>query len=264
MVWMPYNNLARRRRVFRHLVHLLSVKEVSFMDKDLVFLSCCSNQELEFLFQIITTKGSLTEFVTTSKEYKKYGKDYQRYTALLANEILDFGSNTFWFQKTYHDVAKDACRKAGVDCQSSDSTETIEMKLLSSLMNRAWKSMTEEQQKKFIECSGNHGRAVYDVLGRIGSSAFYTLCRNSGLFSYHMTYLIANELSYLVLKRGLSFSANVTLLKTVASLTGPISPIGWIITGVWTIADIAGPAYRVTVPAVAWIGCLRNIKKYQH
>ena len=38
-------------------------------------------------------------------------------------------------------------------------------------------------------------------------------------------------------------------------LTGPI---GWVITGLWTAIDIAGPAYRVTIPAVIEIVVLRQ------
>ncbi|WRC94931.1 flagellar biosynthesis protein FlgG [Helicobacter pylori] len=34
-------------------------------------------------------------------------------------------------------------------------------------------------------------------------------------------------------------------------------PVGWIITGVWTAIDIAGPAYRVTVPACVLVAALR-------
>ncbi|MUU32146.1 hypothetical protein F7210_07185, partial [Helicobacter pylori] len=37
-------------------------------------------------------------------------------------------------------------------------------------------------------------------------------------------------------------------------LTGPV---GWIITGVWTAIDIAGPAYRVTIPACIVVTTLR-------
>ena len=37
-----------------------------------------------------------------------------------------------------------------------------------------------------------------------------------------------------------------------------IGPIGWAITSIWTIIDIAGPAYRVTIPACIQIAYMRN------
>ena len=38
-------------------------------------------------------------------------------------------------------------------------------------------------------------------------------------------------------------------------------PVGWALTGAWTLTDVAGPAYRVTIPAVIQIALLR--KTYQ-
>lgn len=37
-----------------------------------------------------------------------------------------------------------------------------------------------------------------------------------------------------------------------------MGPIGWVLTALWTIVDIAGPAYRVTVPAVIQIAYIRQ------
>ena len=47
------------------------------------------------------------------------------------------------------------------------------------------------------------------------------------------------------------------LFEVVVVTTGPI---GWALTGAWTAFDLAGPAKRVTVPAVIQIAVLR--KKY--
>jgi uncharacterized protein YaaW (UPF0174 family) len=34
--------------------------------------------------------------------------------------------------------------------------------------------------------------------------------------------------------------------------------IGWVITGLWTAIDIAGAAYRITIPAVIHVAALRQ------
>jgi len=60
--------------------------------------------------------------------------------------------------------------------------------------------------------------------------------------------------------RGLSFAGGAALTRSMAILTGPI---GWAITGVWTAVDIAGPAYRVTIPAVIQIAALRQKYLYE-
>ncbi|PDX03191.1 flagellar biosynthesis protein FlgG [Helicobacter pylori] len=53
----------------------------------------------------------------------------------------------------------------------------------------------------------------------------------------------------------MSLGANAALTRGLSILTGPV---GWIITGVWTAIDIAGPAYRVTVPACILVTTLRK------
>lgn len=39
-------------------------------------------------------------------------------------------------------------------------------------------------------------------------------------------------------------------------------PIGWALTGLWALMDIAGPAYRVTIPVVIQVAFLRAKLKY--
>jgi hypothetical protein len=37
-----------------------------------------------------------------------------------------------------------------------------------------------------------------------------------------------------------------------------LGPIGWAVTALWTLADLASPAYRVTVPCVVQIAYIRR------
>ncbi|MDY2964685.1 MAG: DUF3944 domain-containing protein [Megasphaera massiliensis] len=234
------------------------------MDKDLAFLYRCSNDELEFLFQILTTKGSLSEFITTSPEYKKYGKDYRQYVELLATEVQDFGSNTFWFRKDYYTVAKAACKKSGASCNSLDSIEEIESKMLAHMMGKAWGKLSEKDRNVFIDSCGYSGRDVRNFLAKKGVYSFFGyLLKNGGMASYQTSLIIANAVARQTLNRGISTLAGttatgLTLGRLASIFTGPV---GWALTAGWTVLDIAGPAYRVTIPAVAYIGCLRNIKK---
>ncbi|EGC2389073.1 hypothetical protein H9I54_005277, partial [Escherichia coli] len=54
--------------------------------------------------------------------------------------------------------------------------------------------------------------------------------------------------------RGLTLAGNQILVKALSILTGPI---GWAITAAWTIVDVGGTAYRVTIPAVIQVAVLR-------
>ncbi|WP_373454404.1 flagellar biosynthesis protein FlgG [Helicobacter pylori] len=52
----------------------------------------------------------------------------------------------------------------------------------------------------------------------------------------------------------------VTLKKTLGILAGPI---GWVITDTLVSINLAGPAYRVTVPACVLIATLRLKQKVE-
>ena len=244
------------------------------MDKDLAFLTRCSNEELEFLFQILIDRGSKTEFITCSEEYNKYGADYQQYVDLLVKEVLDFGSNTFWFREDYHTVAQDACKKSGVSCNSSDSSEAIEKKLCAHLMGETWKSLSADTQMAFIEGLGYSSETNRALLKQAGYAIFYELFKRGGLASYQMSAMLINSLALEVSKKEIPFAVNALVMPVasraaagsavttaLSGLSGILAgPLGLVLTAAWSIG---GPAYRVTVPAVTYIGCLRNMKKYR-
>ncbi|WP_211239022.1 ubiquinol-cytochrome C chaperone family protein [Desulfonatronum lacustre] len=82
-----------------------------------------------------------------------------------------------------------------------------------------------------------------------------------GFKSYQHTLIIVNAIMKALIGRDLSFAGNVALTRTMVIFTGPI---GWIITGLWTAIDIAGPAYRVTIPAVIQVAALRQKYLYEN
>jgi len=69
-------------------------------------------------------------------------------------------------------------------------------------------------------------------------------------------YTIANAVSRAIIGKGLKPLANAALARWAAFLTGPI---GWAITVLWTLLDLGGPAYRVTIPCVIHIAMLRQL-----
>ncbi len=61
-------------------------------------------------------------------------------------------------------------------------------------------------------------------------------------------------LSEILLTRGIVIIGMGTLSRGLGVLLGPIC---WIMLTGWTVWDLMGPAYRVTVPAVVQIACMR-------
>lgn len=74
--------------------------------------------------------------------------------------------------------------------------------------------------------------------------------------AYKIALIVANAIAKAILGRGLSLAANAGIVRTISIFAGPI---GWLITGLWAAMDIAGPAYRVTIPAVIQVAFLRQV-----
>ncbi|WP_164962571.1 GTP-binding protein [Rubrivivax sp. JA1026] len=97
---------------------------------------------------------------------------------------------------------------------------------------------------------------VRDVPLAAGSAVLMPLLLRQfgGFATYRFAVIIANMVSRALLGSGLSLATNVVLTRTVGTLLGPI---GWIATGAWLAIDLAGPAFRKTVPSVLYIAALR-------
>lgn len=67
--------------------------------------------------------------------------------------------------------------------------------------------------------------------------------------------IIANAILKVLIGRGFTLTGNALLMRTMATLTGPI---GLAMTAIWTILDVGGAAYRVTIPAVIQVAALRS------
>ncbi|NMU82567.1 hypothetical protein HKB16_06685, partial [Vibrio parahaemolyticus] len=74
-------------------------------------------------------------------------------------------------------------------------------------------------------------------------------------YSYQLTLIIANQIAKAILGRGLMLATNAGLVRVASVLAGPV---GWAISGIWAAIDIAGPAYKVTIPCVIHVAMLRK------
>jgi uncharacterized protein YaaW (UPF0174 family) len=82
----------------------------------------------------------------------------------------------------------------------------------------------------------------------------------AGFLAYRIAVIVANATAKQVLGRGLTFAANTALTRGLAVFIGPI---GWIVSGLWAGYDLAGPAFRITLPCCCHIAYLRQAKKYR-
>ncbi len=83
-----------------------------------------------------------------------------------------------------------------------------------------------------------------------------TLFKAGGSHSYALAVSVADAIVRQTLGHDLSsVVGKVALKKTLGILAGPI---GWVITGALVSVNLAGPAYRVTVPACVLVATLRK------
>lgn len=236
-------------------------------DHDLEFLGKLNNEELEVIVKILTTdedgSSRMTETLTSSDEYKKYSSNYSKYWQRIAEEIQTFGGNSFanMFRGggvKYEEILKDVCDKMKVNYNDKSSTQTIEQNLLMKVLENSISQMNEEELKEALKSVDIQTTSITDFKGQAGTMLLQAMIKQGGFKSYQIAVIIANAVSKAILGRGLTFAANSSLTKAMSVFAGPI---GWAITGIWTAIDLAGPAYRITVPIAIEIACLRIISQ---
>ena len=236
-------------------------------DKDLEFLKNCTSSDLDVLVEILTKDkdGSVrfTENLTTNDRYKSHNPDHHCYWDLIADELQRFGANTFMTMfrggegVLYKEVLIDACDKMKVNYNKSASIEVIEMNLLMKILTDSMENMTADQLKEIAE---DLDLNTTDFSSQAVIAAIQAGVRFSGFAAYQVALIVANAVAKAVIGRGLTFATNTVLTRTIGIFAGPI---GWAITALWTVVDIAGPAFRITMPCVIQIAFLRAKIKYQ-
>lgn len=182
---------------------------------------------------------------------------------MIAAEVQCFGANSFAtiFRGgkgvEYKEVLIDVCEKMKVNFNKASSVETIEQNLLMKILKDSLDKMSTAEVRQLAESLGVKNFNVITAESLVGG--FQTIFKMGGFKSYQLTAIIVNAVMKALIGRGLSFAATGTLMRAASVLTGPI---GWAITGIWTAVDLAGAAYRVTIPAVIQIAFLRQKVKY--
>lgn len=237
-------------------------------DADLEFLGQMESKDLNDLVYCLThdKDGDVktTEELTMNELYKNHYPDHQKYWEIIAAEIQCFGANTFMtvFRGgkgvEYKEVLMDVCDKMKVNYNKSSSVEKIEGNLLMKILEDALEKMSPEELRELAEATGVKNTSGITAETMVG--VFQAVFRMGGFKSYQLTLIVVNAISRALIGRGLTFAGNAALTRTMAILTGPI---GWVITGIWTAIDVAGAAYRVTIPAVIQVAALRQKHVYE-
>lgn len=227
-----------------------------FFVQDLEILDELSNEELEVLVKLIIDKGKLSETLSKDVSYKLHYPNHKCYVDKIKEELTRFGGNSiknFFRGKgvSYRKILIDVCKKTKTSYNNKAPIVRIEKALLEKVLVDAWDKMSTEEKEELLRGGAqNFGSDKFTV------ATLIAIFRAGGFGAYRLTLIIANMIAKAVIGRGLSLATNAALVRSLAIFAGPI---GWIATAIWTVVDVAGPAYRVTIPAVIYIAALRQV-----
>lgn len=229
-------------------------------DENLEFLSRCTSEDLSIIFDILTKdkdgKERYSEKLTTNEKVIANKPNHAAYWDLIAGELQHYGGNTIFNLVRgngvqYKEILTNVCDKLKVNYNSKATIETIELNLLMKILTDSMEKMTPEELKILVD---ELNLNTPDLSKPAILAAIQAGIKLSGFMVYRVSLIIANAVARAILGRGLALAANAGLMRVIGMIAGPI---GWAITAIWTIFDVAGPAYRVSIPVVIQIAYLR-------
>ena len=236
-------------------------------DSDLEFLKDCDNDDLGILVDTLTKDKDGDERRWTSDllgndRYKEHKPNHKEYWDLIAAEVQCYGANSVatMFRGgegvLYKETLTDVCDKMKVNYNKPSKIDVIETNLLMKVLADSLENMSPDEIKKLVK-ELNLKTTDFTKQGVV--AALQAGIKFSGFTAYKTAAIVANAVAKAVLGRGLSFAATGSMMRGISIFAGPV---GWVITGLWTVVDIAGPAYRITIPSVVQIAYMRMKLKY--
>ncbi len=195
--------------------------------------------------------------------------------ALIEQEIRQFGGNTVanLFRNmrggigallgqdaspeavSYDEIVRDVAEHLKVKCSKFAGTPEVEEGILSSLLVASFEKMTQQERESILSQLGVADAADLAQRGAKAISAGIAAALLGSVVAYRLSGMVAAASVQALLGRGLVMGATSIAARPIAVLVGPI---GWAVTGAWALADMASPAYRVTVPCVVQVAYMRK------
>jgi uncharacterized protein YaaW (UPF0174 family) len=235
---------------------------MTVIDKDLEFLQNCSDKDLDNLVNYLVydtdKEKRYTQELTKKENYIKYYPKHKKYLNDIIHELQCYGGNTIVNSirscgVSYREIVEDICKKYDLEFSKNDNIEVLEDKILGKILEDSIDRMNDKQRRELLKDIDKKGM---DITKQSLVYALQGIIKMGGFNSYKLSLIVANSVSKQLIGRGLSFVANQTLTKSISIFSGPI---GLALNALWIASvDIAGPAYRVTIPAVLEITYLRK------
>ena len=223
-------------------------------------LERADNEDLKTLCDIITLRKDGTPRISDSlTKTEGYRRNYpHRMKSLIPGIVKElglYGSNTFvsLFKgegADYSAILRKVARRLKVSFRDTQSDEVIEGYMLQKLFDDMSERLTDEELRTMAR---EFGVKPLRYSRQAIVAALQMSIRHGGIYGLAWS---MNAVARQAVGRGIAaFASGSVLSRSLSVLAGPI---GWALTAAWTAYDIAGPAYRVIVPAVIQIAYLRQ------
>lgn len=178
----------------------------------------------------------------------------------LADHLRRWGSNTLvtWVFRwgdgvNYDEVVRDVADALKVERGPGGDERDVELAIVGKIVQEYLKtaSPTEREEiEKILKQAGADATSIASHLAAGGSSFVTLLLSTVGA-------RVTQQVVKAILLRMLSRQAAKEGMKQIARFAALAVPFLNIVMGAWLVLDIAGPAYRKTVPAVVRVALLR-------
>ena len=231
-------------------------------------LQRATNAQLSVIHDILMTKAS--ETLSIEDDYRANYPDHAAYAYLMAKEVRDFGGNSIAnvFRgegPPYLECVCDVAKTIRAPFNKALPIEDIEASILGTLLARAFEAMSDDEKMVVLNELGKSSWVARKYMSAlkdgsaIASHAILKLLqaisKADGFASQALMLIVVNSVVKGVIGRGLPWVANAALARVMGVATGPV---GLSLAALWTLIEIAGPSYKVTVPSVVYIAWLRK------
>jgi len=191
--------------------------------------------------------------------YKRHGVSLGKSTDSLANQIAKDGTNTFHLPfaggQSWKAIVRDVAEYLKVKVAKKDTVASMERKILAHVAMKSFEVMDYEDQEEFIEeLSQEHGVKAAEAYVQQLQSGELLSGKNIALMGGALGLTLGQKVLEKLLQKAL---INVGAKVGGQRIAGAAVPGLNILLGAWTLYEIAGPAFRKTVPTVVEVALLR-------
>lgn len=232
------------------------------IDPDLAFLGLSDNEDLGVLVSVLTHdskdgKKRWTESLTRTPEYQLFYPDHKKYWTAIGAELQSFGANSLVSLVRgnqgvlYREILCNVCDKQKVNYNKESTTETIELNLLLKILESSLDKMSHEE---LLALTKNLQLDLTNPTPQLILIAVQAAIRSSTLAALELA--TALSISVVSSLGGIATWGTVAVASRALSVLA--GPVALALSSAWLISDIAGPAYRVTIPACIIIAYMRQ------